>query len=297
MNPKQNTTQQSTTNNRAKVPVSVLILTRNEEVNIQACLNALDFSDDIVVFDSYSSDQTVAIAQQNNARVVQRKFDNYAAQRNAALNQVKYKNPWIFMIDADEKPGPTLIKEISAIVQAQENNPITLYRMRRKDHFFGKWIKHSSAYPTWFGRLFKAGQVTVQRQINEEYHTNGKIGHLKGHLLHQPFSKGIADWLDRHNKYSSMEAPTLIQEVKSKLKITNLFSSDPTIRRKCLKQIAYRLPFRLTLIFIYLYIFRLGILDGKAGYAYCKLRSMYEYMIQLKIKEIKNKDKNKDKEI
>ena len=207
-----------TETNIPHIPVSILILTLDEEVNIGTCLAAVRWSDDVVVFDSLSTDKTLEIAKSQGARVIQREFDNYAAQRNAALNEVEYKHAWILMIDADEQPDAKLTEEIRHLV-TQEASETTLYRMRRKDHFFGRWIKRSSGYPTWFGRLFRVGTVTVEREINEEYHTSGKIGHLQGHLLHYPFNKGIAYWFRRHNRYSSMEATALIQEVKGKLNI------------------------------------------------------------------------------
>lgn len=270
--------------------ISVLILTLNEEVNLPGCLESVSWSDDIVVFDSYSTDRTVEIAKAGGARVLQRKFDNYAAQRNAALNNVEYKHPWILMVDADEQPTKELIKEIQKIAETTEQDT-TLYRVRRKDMFFGKWLRRSSGYPTWFGRLFKDGTVRVEREINEEYHTDGEIGHLQEHLVHYPFNKGIAFWLERHNRYSSMEAEALIREMQGKPNLLNLLSTDPTLRRKCLKQFAYRIPFRPFLVFCYLYVFRLGFLDGIPGLTYCRLRSMYEYMIDLKVKELRRREK------
>jgi glycosyltransferase involved in cell wall biosynthesis len=270
--------------------VSVLILTLNEEINLPDCLESVSWSDDVVVFDSFSSDRTVEIAEQFGARVVQREFDNYAAQRNAAFNDVEYKNPWILMIDADERPTDELTREIKEIC-SEADSKTTLYRVRRKDKFFGKWLKRSSGYPTWFGRLFKAGTVRVEREINEEYHTDGEIGHLEEHLIHHPFNKGIAFWVERHNRYSSMEAAALIEEVRGRLRFRDLFSGDPTVRRKYLKQLAFRMPCRPLLVFCYLYFARFGFLDGMAGLTYCRLRAMYEYMIDLKVKELRRRDK------
>lgn len=270
--------------------VSVLILTLNEEINLPDCLDSVSWSDDIVVFDSYSSDRTVEIAKASGARVIQRRFDDYAAQRNAALNQVQYKHPWILMVDADERVTPELRDEIEAVLQTEPNGT-TLYRMRRKDMFLGKWLRRSSGYPTWFGRLFKKGHLWVERQVNEEYHTDGKVGYLQEHLIHYPFKKGITFWLERHNRYSSMEAETLIMEVQGTLKSKDIFSSAPIIRRKALKQLAFRLPGRPFLVFCYLYFTHLGFLDGRAGLTYSALRGIYEYMIDVKVKELRRQQK------
>lgn len=270
--------------------VSVLILTLNEELNLPGCLESVAWSDDVVVFDSFSNDRTVEIAQAAGTRVIQRKFDNYAAQRTAALTEVEYKHPWILMIDADERVTAQLRDEIGRIVQNQGN--VTLWRIRRQDMFLGRWLRRSSWYPTWFGRLFRAGRVRVEREINEEYHTDGEVGHLQNHLLHFPFNKGVAFWLERHNRYSSMEALALIKERTDSWQVRDLFSPDPTLRRKCLKRLGYWMPFRPFLVFCYLYFFRLGFLDGVPGLTYCRLRSMYEYMIDLKVKELRRREKD-----
>ena len=269
--------------------VSVLILTLNEETNLPECLDSVSWSDDVVVFDSLSTDRTVEIAEAAGARIVRRRFDNYAAQRNAALTELKYKNPWILMIDADERITPEISAEIE---EAIKRSPETaLWRIRRKDMFCGRWLKRSSGYPTWFGRLFLVGRVWVEREINEEYHTDGQVDYLQSHLIHYPFNKGIAFWLERHNWYSTMEASALLAESRGKLRLRDVVSSDPAMRRKCLKQLAYRMAFRPFLIFCYMYFFRLGFLDGIPGLTYCRLRSMYEHMIDVKVKELRRRKK------
>ncbi len=277
-------------NSLKPMPISVLILTLNEEINLSGCLESVKWCDDIVVYDSYSTDRTVEIAREAGARVFQRSFDNYANQRNAALTQVEYRHPWLLMLDADEQATPELLREIQRIAESGEEST-TLYHVRRKDMFFGKWLRRSSGYPTWFGRFFRVGRVRVEREINEEYHTDGKVGHLQEHLIHYPFNKGVAFWFERHNRYSSMEAASFIQEVRVPLELRKIFSSDPTIRRKTLKQMAYRMPCRPFFVFIYLYLIRMGILDGKPGLTYCILRSIYEYMIDVKVKELRSREK------
>lgn len=271
--------------------ISVVILTLNEERNLTDCLAALSWSDDIVVYDSFSIDRTVEIAKTAGARVFQREFDNYAAQRSAALNQVPYKYPWVLMVDADECWPREIYEEIINVMGNNKQNGFSIYHFRRKDMFYGKWLRRSTGYPTWTGRLVQLGNVSVQREINEEYHTKGKKGYLKSHFIHYPFNKGISYWFERHNKYSSMEAEALIKDVKQKISFRYLFASDPTVRRKFLKQLAYRLPFRPFLVFCYVYFFRLGFLDGIPGLTYCRLRSIYEYMIDIKVKELRRREK------
>lgn len=268
--------------------LSVLILTFNEEVNLPDCLASVAWSDDLVVFDSFSSDRTIEIARASGARVVQRLFDNYAAQRNAALNEVSYRHPWVLMLDADERVTPALSREIETVL-ARASKDMGLFRVRRQDFFLGHWFKHSSGYPTWFGRLIRVGRVTIHREINEEYYTDGKVGFLSEHVVHYPFNKGIAHWYERHNRYSSMEASALVREVEGYWRWRGLIARDPVMRRKALKQLAYRLPGRPLLVFFYLYFVRRGFLDGRAGIIYCTLRAFYDLMIDLKALEIRRR--------
>ena len=134
--------------------ISVLILTLNEEQNLPVCLPSLDWCDDVVILDSYSDDKTEELALAAGARFVQRPFDNYAALRNYGLNDISYKHEWLLMVDADETVPSELVTEMQNQLKTGSTDT-TIYRMRRKDHLFGKWIKHSSGYPTWFGRLIK----------------------------------------------------------------------------------------------------------------------------------------------
>ena len=269
--------------------ISVLILTLNEETNLPGCLKSVSWSDDIVVFDSFSTDRTVEIAAAAGVRVFRRAFDDYASQRNAALGDVTFRHPWVLMVDADERVTPEVRAEMEQVIRRASG--VTLWCIRRKDTFLGRWLKRSSGYPTWFGRLFRVGAVWVEREVNEEYHTAGGVGYLQSHLIHYPFSKGLSWWLERHNRYSSMEARTLLQEVQVPLGLHRLIRSDPAVRRKCLKQLAYRAPLRPWLVFGYLYFVRLGLLEGSAGLTYCALRATYEYMIDLKVRELRRQVK------
>jgi len=268
--------------------VSILILTLNEEMNLPRCLESLKWCDEVVVLDSYSSDQTASIAASHNVRFVQRAFDDYANQRNYGLNEIEYKHEWILMVDADEVVPQNLAEEIGSLTD--DNTNVAIYRMCRKDFFMGKWIKHSSGYPTWFGRLVRKGKVRVERAINEEYHTSGETGYLRGHLAHYPFNKGFQDWLNKHNRYSTMEAQYLVSEGGTKRELSGLFRRDPVKRRKAIKDLVYSIPARPVLMFCGLYFLRLGFLDGGAGLRFCILRSFYEYMIDCKIKEIRLRD-------
>lgn len=262
--------------------ISALILTFNEEKILSKCLEALDFVDEIIVFDSFSFDNTISIAEKFNAKVIQRKFDNYASQRNAGLDEVNPKSNWVLMIDADEIVTTELKDEIQETIGRNPNK--SMFRVRRKDFFNGKWLKYSTGYPTWFPRLFKNGEVTVRREINEEYYTDGNIGNLNCHLEHYPFNKGINYWFEKHNLYSEMEAKKMMIEINEPLNFSMILSKDPLERRKFLKRLSYKLPFRPYIIFVIFFFLKRGFLDGYSGYVFCRMRKVYETMIDIKFK-------------
>ena len=269
---------------------SILILTLNEASNLPECLASVAWADDIVVFDSCSTDRTMEIARSAGARAIQRPFDNYASQRNAALGEVPYRHPWVLMLDADERVTPELREEIQRALAGIDES-VGLFRVRRKDMFMGRWLRRSSGYPTWFGRLIRVGSVRVEREVNEEYRTEDRILYLQEHLIHYPFTKGIAFWFDRHNRYSTVESVMREAEGGREISWRGLLSRDPVVRRMNLKAFAYRLPGRPVLVFFYLYLIRLGILDGLAGLRFCVLRAIYEIMIDLKSVEIRRRSK------
>jgi glycosyltransferase involved in cell wall biosynthesis len=270
--------------------VSVLILTLNEEANLADCIDSCSWCDDIIVFDSLSQDRTREIALAKNARVIERPFDNYAAQRNAALTGVQYKYPWVLMVDADERVPEDLAAEAATRAAAADSETV-MFRMRRKDFFLGRWLKRSSGYPTWFGRLVRIGRVRVERDVNEEYIADGRIEHLNSHLHHFPFNRGVAYWFDRHNRYSSMEALAKVSMQTAALTSHAFLSSDPVARRRALKGLLYRFPARPLIVFLYLYVVRLGMLDGRAGYHFSRMRAIYESLIDVKVLETRRRQR------
>lgn len=264
--------------------ISAVILTLNEERNIVDCIRSLkSWCRDIVVYDSFSNDRTVQLAEMEGVRVFQRKFDNYAAQRNAALHEVKYPGEWVLMVDADERwdmeIGTVIMTKIRTV-----DREVDIIHFQRKDIFRGRWLKHNIGASSWFGRLVRYQNVHVEREINEEFHCVGRKEYLSGYrFLHFPFNNGISWWFARHNRYSDMEAIRLLEEHPERWPL--LFSRDPVMRRKSMKQLFYHLPGRPLIIFGFVYFLRCGFLDGKAGFHYSVLRMIYEYMIHLKMIE------------
>jgi glycosyltransferase involved in cell wall biosynthesis len=264
--------------------ISVLILTYNEDANIADCIASLPWREDVHVLDSTSSDKTVEIAQGLGAKVTPRAFTNYADQRNAGL-ALSFANDWIVMLDADERMTPKLADEIEAEL-SQAGTDVAMYRVRRKDMFMGRWLRRSSGYPTWFPRVMRKGRVRVEREINEVYAADGATRELAGHIEHYPFNKGIDWWFARHNSYSTAEARLLSADAKQPWRLRDCLAQDPGRRRAGLKGLAYSLPGRPFLIFLYLYIVRLGFLDGHPGFRFATMRLAYEIMIDAKADEL-----------
>ncbi len=189
---------------------SVLVLTLNEEINIEECLKTLSWCDDIVVLDSHSSDRTVEIAKLNGARIVQRPFDNWASHQNWAMANIDFKNPWVLYLDADERCDEELRAEVAA--NAQPDSAFSAFRIRRKDFYLGRWLKHAQLYPTWLVRLFRPERIRYERLVNPVATVDGQIGQMRGHILHYPFSHGVGHWIARHNRYSDFEAAETLKE-------------------------------------------------------------------------------------
>ncbi|HAM98945.1 MAG TPA: glycosyltransferase family 2 protein [Marinilabiliales bacterium] len=267
---------------------SVFIQTLNEESNIQRCIDSLKWSDDIVVLDSYSSDRTEEIVLKNGARWVQHEYKGRAAHQNWAMENIKFKHDWVFYADADEIVPSNLLEEIKKVTSIPVNeNPVVAYQIRRRDFFMGSWIQRSSGYP-WIVRLFRHDKIGWERKANPVPKIDGQLGALKEYFIHYPFSKGINDWVWRHNRYSTYEADETMNSLqKSDFKVSGLVSRNPALRRYALKQLSFRLPFRPFLKFIYLFFVKMSFLDGKAGIHYTFLQCFYEYLIVLKIKELK----------
>lgn len=265
--------------------VSILILTLNEEVNLAECLQSVKWSDDIVVLDSFSTDRTVKIAEEMGARVVQRRFDNWSAHQNWALEEIRFSHPWVFYLDADERMTEELKEELLTVANDESRTSVAYYCGRR-NMFMGRWIKHAMP-PSMIMRFFRPPFVRFQRLVNPVPAIDGAHGYLQGMLVHYNFSKGIAEWIEKHNRYSSLEALEGMKLIHQRsTDEPGLWAADRALRRQALKNLSFRLPGRPLIKFCYLYLWQRGWLDGMQGFTYCVLQSFYEYMIVLKMREL-----------
>lgn len=267
--------------------ISVLILTKDEEQDLPKCLKSVSWCDDVHVFDSFSTDRTVNIAKAAGATVTQRKFDSYAAQRNAALQNLPYKYPWLFILDADEQIPDQLLPLLKDHIQ-KATDTTDGFRLRRRDHIGKKWLKYSQMTP-YYVRLVRLGKAHYHREINEVLEVDGTLEEIDGYFNHYPFSKGFRHWLNKHNQYSSMEAKRWVEEHKGNFKFSikkALINRDFSEQRYHQKGLFYKLPGRPLIKWLYMVFWRLSFLDGQAGLTNATLQAIYEYFIVLKTKEL-----------
>ncbi len=268
--------------------ISVLILTRDEEADLPGCLDSVRWCDDVHVFDSRSTDGTREVARERGAAVQERGFDDYATHRNAALASVRFRHPWVFLLDADERVTPELAKEMQEAVRAGVADRVAGFSVRRRDFLFGTWLRHAQISPFYI-RLVRPERARYARAVNEVLEVDGAVGRLAAPLDHFPFSKGIAHWIRKHNVYSTMEAELIVRKgglQRPRLR-TALGSKDFHERRLHQKALFFRLPGRPLVKWVYMVVWRGAVLDGRAGLTYATLQAIYEYLIVVKTRELR----------
>jgi glycosyltransferase involved in cell wall biosynthesis len=271
--------------------ISILILTKNEQQDLPGCLQSVSWSDDIHVYDSMSTDDTLTIAQQFGATITQRPFDNWAAHQNWGLQNIPFKHTWVFYIDADERMTPELVQAVKAAVASAKDQ--VAFRLQRRDFFMGTWLKHVQTSP-FYMRLFRPEKMRYERLVNPISIADGPVDQVTGYLDHFPFSKGIGQWIDRHNGYSRFEAQQIVsnRQAGEGFSLVKAFTAkDFHTRRYHQKELFYRLPFRPLVKFLLLYFAKRGFMDGRAGFTYVGLQAIYEYFIVLKVRELERDSK------
>lgn len=272
------------------MPVSVIILTFNEEDNIAQCLKALTWSDDIWIVDSNSTDETVSIAKATGAQVVSRPWSGFAEQRNFALDNLPLRHKWIFHLDADEFVTSELAAELRRIAAADRGNgDVTAFEVPFRMFFMGRWLRYGGTYPNYqvrFGRK-DALRFTQVGHGQREKLIFGRLGQLKSCILHFNFSKGIGPWISKHIEYARDEAEqSLATPDQGAAFIQGL--TFPTRLRRVLKRWSVVLPVRPIFRFLYMYVLRRGFMDGPAGVHYCMLVSIYEYLVSIQRRELRS---------
>jgi len=262
--------------------VSALILTLNEEQNLPRCLASLRDCDDIVVLDSGSTDRTSEIARAHGARVFVHPFQNFAQQRNYAHEHISFRHPWIIHLDADEEMTPELWAECCQVVASKPQSPPTLdgYYVAPKMFFQNRWIPHCTDYPSYQARLVHAQRFRFVEVGHGQREAPGlRLGTLRASYLHDLSASGEADWLAKHRRYAAAEVAAHLRPDTPPFRFADLISRKKITRRRALKRLAFHLPLRPQLRFVYQYLLRRGFLDGLPGLRYCRLLMHYERFI------------------
>lgn len=274
------------------VPVSVLVPIRNEAANLPRCLKSVEWADEIFVVDSQSTDDSIAIAQQHGANVVQFQFNGtWPKKKNWALENLPFRNEWVFILDADEAlPAEAEAEFRKAIAEA---GTLAGYWINRRFMFMGKWLRHAY-YPNWNLRLFRHSLGRYEKltetdtrsgdnEVHEHVIVEGPTGRLRCEMDHYAFPT-VEVFVEKHNRYSNWEA-----RVSAERKLSGSaaqISSNVVGRRRRLKQFSQRLPFRGLLRFLYVYVWQKGFLDGREGYYFARLHGFYEFLSVAKTYEL-----------
>ncbi len=247
--------------------LSVLIPTKNEEIHIEAVLQSVAFADEIIVVDSFSTDNTVELAKKYTDKVWIHEYKNSGAQKNWAIPQCSHE--WILVVDADERISPELQKEIQAILSS--DTQYVAFWIGRINHFMGKLIRYSGWQGDAVIRLFRKSKCRYQDlEVHSEVETSGKVGRLKNKLVHYTY-KNWPDYQQKMNQYTTWGANDRVNKVKN----VTLF------------HLAIKPMYR----FFRHYILRAGFLDGKHGFVVSALSAYNVFMRNLKLWRIKQGEK------
>nr|WP_298993779.1 glycosyltransferase family 2 protein [uncultured Polaribacter sp.] len=220
--------------------ISAIIPTLNEEIHIEAAIKSVEFADEIIVIDSFSTDKTVELAEKHNVKIIKRKFDDFSSQKNFAISKAKHS--WIYVLDADERVTPEVQNEILDAVQNPKNN-VGFY-VRRSFYFAGKKIKYSGWQRDKVVRLFLKEHCTYQGIVHETIRTNGELGFFKNKIDHFGY-KNYNHFISKIHQYGELKA----KELHSKGK----------------KVSAYHILIKPTYRLFSHFILKKGFLDGYTG--------------------------------
>ncbi len=275
-----------------RIPISVIVLTYNEEKNIEECLKSVfGWVEEIFIVDSYSTDKTLEIAKKYTDKIYQHPFENYASQRNWAQENLPLKNEWVFHIDADERATPELAQELERIFSSPHIDADSFF-ISRRTVFMGRWIKHGGHYPTYHLRIFRKNLGRCEdRLYDQHFYARGKIKTLKGDII-DTITSDLDRWISRHNRWATLEAIEIVRDKdygSEDKAIKGNVSGNPIQKRRWLRERYYMLPLfiRPFLYFIYRYFFRLGLLDGKEGLIFHFLQGFwFRFLVDAKIYEM-----------
>ena len=277
-----------------RAPVAIMIPTKDEEVNLPFALASVcDWAQEVFVLDSGSTDRTAEITERYGARFVFHPWEGYARQKNWGLDNLPITAPWVFILDADEVITPALRDEIIRVATEDRAAESGFY-VNRFFVFLGKRIRHCGFYPSWNLRFFRRGKARYEeRQVHEHMTVDGTVGYLRHDMEHND-RRGLEHYVAKHNHYSTLEARELFRIIEGTADGTLKFSffGGPIERRRWIKHRLWpRLPARWLVRWMYMYVLKLGFLDGATGFHFCLFMAAYEHQISLKLKELQARDR------
>jgi glycosyltransferase involved in cell wall biosynthesis len=283
-----------------KLPITVIILTFNEEKNIKPCLDSIfPYVSQVLVLDSGSTDSTLSIVSSyQTIEVYNHPFENYAKQRNWAFENLPIKNDWILNMDADHRATPELVEELIDWFHSDKIQDVNGFLISRRTIFMNKWIKRGGHYPTYHAILFRKGKGACEvKNYDQHFVIEGNIKILKSDMI-DIITDSLSNFIDRHNRWSSLEAEEVVSEF---VLVGNFVKPDkfgnPMEKRRYLKYKYYSYPIFLR-VFIYFFIryfIRLGVLDGIQGLIFHFLQGFwFRLLVDAKIYELLN-SKNENK--
>lgn len=276
----------------SRVPVSVIVPIKNEAMNLARCLSSVAWADEIFVVDSQSTDSSTHVAQEHGAQVVQFHFSGtWPKKKNWALQNLPFRNEWVFILDADEVLPPEAREEFARVIASPGD--VVGFWINRRFMFMGRWLRHSY-YPNWNLRLFRhalgryekltdADTRSGDNEVHEHVIVQGRTGSLRCEIDHYAFPS-IEVFVEKHNRYSNWEAQVSADRLLSRRAVQ--IQSGPVGRRRKLKQFSQHLPCRPLLRFLYVYLWQKGFLDGREGYYFARLHAFYEFLSLAKTHEL-----------
>jgi glycosyltransferase involved in cell wall biosynthesis len=266
--------------------VSVIILTKNEEKDLPACLESLRWCDDIHVVDSGSLDSTVEVAKSQGATVSTNPFSSFGEQRNWAIDHCSTKYEWILFLDADERSTPAFERVLKERLESVPEDVAGFYCCW-KMMLGERWLKRSDNFPKWQFRLLRRGGARFidVGHGQKEGVVNGRIEYIEEPYLHYAFSRGWEAWMDKHWKYARQEAK---QRLNKPIDFANLFSAHGSKRNPAIKLLVGGLPGWPELRFIYSYLLKGGFLEGQEGLTYCQKIMWYEKQTQIEMRRLRS---------
>lgn len=274
---------------RTRANIEVLIPTFNEEINLPHALRSVvGWADAVHVLDSESTDKTRDIAVEMGAKVTQQKWLGYARQKNWGLDNIPFTADWIFILDADETITPELRDELLELAsRPPESVRESGFYVNRLTYFMGRPIRHCGYFPSYNLRFFKRGRAKYEdREVHEHMVVDGPTARIK-HLMTHEDRRGLEHFIAKHNRYSTLEARQTMKDRAGGGSAAVVLERGVAVRRWLKRHVQPRLPFAALWRFLYMYIWKLGVLDGANGLRFCLFISTYDFFISLKKHELR----------